>query len=128
MSFLDTATRDCQKLLDLYKRAFVLVKEQIADDLSFKLETYEPPQTVLTQYPFFSDRRKLVKDYLSCIGIDELSNSRFSLVVAKEQLVRLGLPENLSQLLEYGNSILPPFPHLRNIDTRLSKAIKQLLG
>ena len=126
MDFQRLIATDRQKLVDIYVEALESVKQQVRDDLLFKLMAYEPTAEALALYPWIGDVTKLVDNYLDCIVVESSPSARLlSLVLDGDKLEAYGLPHNLSSLLEWGNQTIPPFPHFSNIVDRLFATVKQ---
>lgn len=118
------------------KAQFVSVLESLSDPLlsqvkslvSSELSKVLITEDLLTNYPFFEDKTKLVNDYLSClswhidtrlgIGIMGFSGSK-----AKE----LNLPENLNDLMEFGSRTFPQCSHFRQMLNLLQKTVNKII-
>jgi len=108
------------------------VKKQIKEQLQFRLSTWTPSPKVLEVYPFFKNISKLVSDYDDCLVV--LSNGKefISVAIDVEKLKKKGLPVNLRDLLEYGNNLISPLPHIRpvmyTVRTIVNKELKGVIG
>jgi hypothetical protein len=74
-------------------------------------------------YPFLKDLPKTLKDYMSCLKVDqqgEPGDCTVVLVVDRARLERLGYPANLADIFEYGNQTMPPCTHIRTVKTGFS--------
>jgi len=90
------------------------IKEQMVAKLVMQLNAYIVPFEVVQAYPFFQDKTQLLIGYKDAIIVRYEENS-VSVEIDKNVLKRHNLPENLYQLLEFGNELIPPLPHIRPV-------------
>lgn len=105
---------DATLLKQSYLSAVEQIKVAVADELRVRLGTWLPDPQIIAAYPFMVNPRKLCEDYLECMDV-VIVDDLISLVVDKGKLKQKGLPENLHALLEYGDEVIPPFPHTRPV-------------
>ena len=118
--------REVQSLGAMCESLAAIVKAQLLKQLELKLRAFSPSKEVLSMYPFFGNINKLLSDYESCLEV--IPNSEgVSLIMNRQGLSERNLPENLLDLLEFGNSKLPPFAHVRVVLPTLSPLISQAL-
>lgn len=95
-----------------YQKLVEDVKNKMIEQVSFRLRAWHPDPEVLSLYPFFANIHQVISDYKECLDV-VVEGEYISLVVDTDLLAMKGLPVNLSNLLEYGNQFIPPFPHIR---------------
>ena len=122
-SFQDQA----DTLRSLYITFIAEAKESMRQTLQQALASWVADDEVLSYYPFFSDKMHLVYSYMDAINL-VVDGDVITLTIDQAQLKSSGLPTNLHKLLEYGNPVVPPFPHIRpvlqQLRTRVSQGLK----
>lgn len=101
------------------------VKDLLIHELQLKLSGHIPSPDMLAMYPFFGDIPKLLSNYKAAIEVT-LDKGDAALSVNKDNLRASGLPVELPFLLEYGNSTIPPFPHIRATMLALPSIVAQV--
>ena len=109
-----------------YEKVLAKIKSVMVQELSMRLSAFPVTPAVLTSYPFFENKSKMVDEYMSSIDI-VVSGNKLSLVVDKDVLAANGLPTHLMNILEYGNRVVPPFPHIRVALQSLAPYVSQVV-
>ena len=116
----------------VYTAMAIEIKKQIKEQLQFRLNNWTPSSKVLEVYPFFKNINKLISDYDDCLVVLSNKEDFISVAIDVGKLKEKGLPENLRELLEYGNNLIPPFPHIRTVlhtvRTVVNKELEGVIG
>lgn len=108
-----------------YKKVQDWMSSEMAEDFEQRITKWAPHPNVLNKYPFFGDLSTFSADYCSCflLAIDDRERT-CSLLFDKEQAVKKGLPENITDILEYGDaSGVPPILHLHQWSEELTRIV-----
>jgi len=116
---------DLDVLEKLYREAVQQTKTDIINKLAVELTTRDPTPEALVKYPFFKNSSKLLSDYQEALTVEE-TDGQISLVVDRDVLQRKNLPENLPSLMEYGNALVKPLPHIRPVVLSSSSPISSV--
>ena len=96
------------------RRVVEFVQERLRQEVRRALSSWTPSEEAVSRYPFLRDVPAVIEAYTAAIKVSK-GEQRGSLRIAvdREELRSKGLPENLAELLEFGNDLIPIFLHWR---------------
>ena len=92
--------------------AVVQIRSKIRETLERNIAGWVLDSDIIRNYPFLVDLKLFVDRYVSCVEVLFDGNS-IAVVVDPEKAMSFGLPENVYDLLEYGNFDFPQIAHMR---------------
>ena len=117
--------KELEALKTFYLSAFGDLKVAIIDVLKLHMGTWEPTTEALERYPFMVNVAKFIDDYTSCFGF-AVTDTGLVFGINADELKSRGLPKNISSIVEYGDDVVPPFPHMRAIPNLMDKVVSKV--
>jgi len=90
------------------------IRDQLIFRIRNRLGALLVTEEMTVIYPFLKDKAKTFRDYIACLKV-ERQGEYIALVIDLKRLKELDYPENLADILEYGNQTLPPCQHIRAV-------------
>ena len=96
------------------QQAAQFVQERLRREVRRALSNWVPSEEAVSKYPFLRDIPAVVNAYTAAIKVSKgEQEGSLRVVVDRKELRARGLPENLAEILEFGNDLIPIFPHWR---------------
>ena len=104
------------------------LRSEMKNLLLEKLRRWSPTEAALSSYPFLSDAKGFVENFMSCVEVHQ-EGTTVELSFNKEALEAFSFPDTLPDAIEFGNQVLPSFsfirPSLAGVEGKAEKLMKE---
>jgi len=90
------------------------VRSLAREVLLTKMKGWVPSRDVVNLYPFFRNVQSFVNRYARCFSV-KVEGKSVEVLLEPSLLISEGLPTNIGELLEFGNTQLPQFTHFDKV-------------